>query len=341
MRSSIVGLLAFLLGSATAFAPRSQKNKAVLYTSSGGVLSGSAPTQLSMSDNNDNLEQKFGGYTAKQRLREEVESPFRTVRLFFFGSSTGSALTALYFSLLSAIKAYAGGFPDAPPLEEALQSCGINVAAAIVCGVLTYRDWKAGDANLARIAKGGALAKLIVTPADTSQKAVTLADYRRNSRVLIAAGGKDYINDLCLSLNADQLEDTNTIPTGLAASDVVVIPVLLKGDGTQVGDSMTCWQATTPDAEKDRNFDIARANQVVAFPRGNAAWAEYLKSEVETATKQGFDVLSKGFTITVKKNGRILRRATGLPPWNELIDTMEVLDGSKFGMPGDDEKYGS
>ena len=50
------------------------------------------------------LEQKFGGYTAKQRLREEVESPFRTVRLFFFGSSTGSALTALYFSLINVLR---------------------------------------------------------------------------------------------------------------------------------------------------------------------------------------------------------------------------------------------
>jgi hypothetical protein len=56
--------------------------------------------------------------------------------------------------------------------------------------------------------------------------------------------------------------------------------------------------------------------------------------------KQGFDVQSKGFTITVKKNGKILRRATGTPRWSDLVETMEVMDGSKFGMPGDSEKYG-
>ena len=295
---------------------------------------------LRMSEDNG-LEKKFGGYTVKQRLREEVESPFRTVRLFFFGSSTGSALVALYFSLLSLFKAYNGGFSDAPPVEEALQSCGINLGAAVLCGFLTFRDWRAGEANLARIAKGGALAKLVVSPGSNgSSLAVPLSDYRRKARVLIAAGGEQYISDLCRSLNADQLADENIIPSGLAASDVMVVPVLLQGDGSQVGDSKTLWLETSPQ-EGDRNFDVNRSNAVVAFPRGNAQWVDYLQSEVDTATKQGFNVIDKGFTILVKKNGRILRRATGQPPFGELIDAMEVLDGSKFGMPGDDEKYGS
>ena len=65
-----------------------------------------------------------------------------------------------------------------------------------------------------------------------------------------------------------------------------------------------------------------------------------LAPELETAQSQGFDVLKKGVCIIIKKNGRILRRATGQPQWSGLLGTMEVLDGSKFGMPGDSEKYG-
>ena len=80
---------------------------------------------------------------------------------------------------------------------------------------------------------------------------------------------------------------------------------------------------------------------MVAFPvAGGADWAEYLKDDLDTMRAQGFDVMEKGFTITVKKNGRILRRATGQPNWGGLIGSMEVMDGSKFGMPGDSEKYG-
>lgn len=146
----------------------------------------------------------------KQRLREEVESPFRTERLFFFGSSTASALLALYF-FLSAVKAYAGGF------AEALQSCDINVVAVVACGFLTYRDWQAGEANLACIAKGGALAKLIAQPADGSA-VLQLRDYRRKSRVLLAAGGRGYIEQLCRVLITDQLKDENNLASGLESS---------------------------------------------------------------------------------------------------------------------------
>lgn len=35
------------------------------------------------------------------------------------------------------------------------------------------------------------------------------------------------------------------------------------------------------------------------------------------------------------------RRATGLPPYGDFIGAMEVADGSRFGMPGDSEIYGS
>lgn len=289
----------------------------------------------------DELEKTFGGYTAKQRLREEVESPFRTVRLFFFGSSTGSALVALYFSLLTTGKAYAG-FSDAPPMSEALQSVAINVIAVLVCGGITFRDWRAGEANLARIKQGGAIAKLVVQRADDASDLVTLADYRRNSRVLIAAGGKEYIRELCRALNSDQLTDANTLPAAIEAAEIVVVPVLLQEatKEARVGDTAACWKETTPVEDRDANYDSSRADSVVAFPRGPGAWAEVLQPEVDTARGQGFDVMEKGITLILKKNGKILRRATGQPQWNGLLGTMEVLDGSKFGMPGDDERYG-
>jgi len=287
---------------------------------------------------NNELDQKFGGFTAKQRLREEVESPFRQVRLFLFGSSAGSALVALYFSALGALKASMGGYSDSIPLDEALQTCGINLAGVVVCSALAWREYQVGEANLKRIAKGGALARLVVQPADSvGQK--TLADYRRQSRVLIAAGGKEYIQQLARSLNADQLSDQNVIPQALSDVDIIVVPVLLEGTEGRVGDTSSVW-ITTSATEADRNFDISRANSVVAFPAGRAAWKEYLESEIEQADKQGFDWINKGFTILVKKNGKILRRTTGLPKWGDFIGAMEVMDGSKFGMPGDSQIYG-
>eukprot|EP00429_Kryptoperidinium_foliaceum_P017827 CAMPEP_0176029114 /NCGR_PEP_ID=MMETSP0120_2-20121206/14301_1 /TAXON_ID=160619 /ORGANISM="Kryptoperidinium foliaceum, Strain CCMP 1326" /LENGTH=354 /DNA_ID=CAMNT_0017362335 /DNA_START=1 /DNA_END=1065 /DNA_ORIENTATION=- len=298
------------------------------------------PRRISTNNDPAFLSQDSGGYTVKQRLREEVESPFRKVRLLFFGGSAGSALTALYFSMLNTIKAYAGGFSDAPPLDEALTSDAINIGAAIVCGFLAFREYQAGQSNLERIAQGGRLASLPLELAN-GQGRRTVKEYRRFSRVVLAAGGPDYISRLCRSLTADQLSDENILPQKLLDTDIVVVPILLSNTGSSfsVGDTKAAWNAVEAQ-EGDRNMDTQRANDVVAFPISPAAWETYLKSELDTAVGQGFDVLDKGITIIVKKNGRILRRATGLPPWGDMIATMEVADGSKFGMPGDSERYG-
>eukprot|EP00980_Cylindrotheca_fusiformis_P007362 scaffold1525_cov142-Cylindrotheca_fusiformis.AAC.162 len=287
-----------------------------------------------------------GGYTVKQRLREEVESPFRKVRLLFFASSAGSALTALYFSGLNTVKALVGGYADAQPLDEVLTSDAINIGAAIICGFLAFREYKVGQSNLARISRGGKLASLVVEPAralTAAENVRRLADYRRDYRVLIAAGNEDYISELALSLNSDRLQDTNIIPERLEETNVVVVPVLLasSADGSfSVSDTRSLWKQVEAKSDKDRNFDISRSDSVVAFPRGNNAWLDYLQEDINTATSQGFDVLEKGITLTIKKNGRILRRATGLPDWASIVGAMEIMDGSRFGMPGDSEKYG-
>jgi len=289
-----------------------------------------------------------GGYTLKQRLREEIDSPFRKVRLAFFGASFASALIASYFSALSTIKAVVGGYSDAMPLDEALTSDAINLVAVAACGFLTYRDFKKGQENLEKIARAGKLASLVLEPAalqsDKKRRLVEMKSYRRASRVLIAVGGKDYISSLAKSLTCDQLQDTNIVSEKLVEVDCVVVPVLLekRNGNIVVGDTRAFWtdgvEATV--TENDRNFDINKANDAISFPQGPNAWLDYLDSEIQTASTQGIDVLEKGITVTVKKNGKILRRATGQLPFGDLIGTMEVMDGSKFGMPGDSEKYG-
>lgn len=296
------------------------------------------PRRLSTNNEPEYLSQDASGFTVKQRLREEVESPFRKVRLLFFGSSAGSALTALYFSALNTIKAIQGGYADAQPLDEALTNDAINLGGAIVCALLALREYKAGQANLERIAQGGRLAALNLELASTGARKL-IKDYRRFSRVVIAAGGEDYIARLCRSLTADQLQDSNILPEKLQNTDVLVVPVLLSSSAGNLADTKEHWMAVEP-SDGDRNMDVSRANNILAFPLGTTGWETYLAPEIKTAQGQGFDVMEKGFTIIVKKNGRILRRATGLPPWGDMIATMEVADGSNFGMPGDTERYG-
>ena len=254
-------------------------------------------------------------FTAKQRMREEIDSPFRKIRVVLFGFSTASALVALYFSLLTLCKSFAG-FSEVPPLETIAGDVAINVGAVLVCGFLTYRDVKAGEANLERIAQGGKLASLRVAPAEgSSQKA--LGTLRNDKRLVIALGGEEYIRDLAQSVL--------TVAESLVRVDVAVVPVLIDSDdNVSVDKGRQLWR----EAQKD-DAKASIADHFVHFPLLAAPWADYIAPEVATARSQNFDPVTKGLGIYVKKNGRILRRATGQPNWQQFIGTMDLMDGNK------------
>lgn len=46
-------------------------------------------------------------------------------------------------------------------------------------------------------------------------------------------------------------------------------------------------------------------------------------SKVETALSQGIDPVSAGFSLVLKKNGRIGARSKGCPPWGTLVGDVE------------------
>jgi hypothetical protein len=50
----------------------------------------------------------------------------------------------------------------------------------------------------------------------------------------------------------------------------------------------------------------------------------YLEREITKAELQGNkQVVKEGLVIALKRNGKVLRRGIGLPPWKQLIDELE------------------
>ena len=49
-------------------------------------------------------------------------------------------------------------------------------------------------------------------------------------------------------------------------------------------------------------------------------WGDVLKEELEVAISQDADVAARGFTLILKKNGRVGTRRLGLPEWDALVD---------------------
>ena len=116
-------------------------------------------------------------------------------------------LALTHWMICAQVAKAATGFSNDIPLDEAVSSTAINVVAVLACAAITWNDYQAGEKNLERIAQGGRLAKLVVSPATAPSKRRTLTEYRRGNRVAICVGGEQYVQTLARSLSADQRTD--------------------------------------------------------------------------------------------------------------------------------------
>ena len=62
----------------------------------------------------------------------------------------------------------------------------------------------------------------------------------------------------------------------------------------------------------------------IALPQsGGEQWTSALGNELQQAGKQDKAIMTRGFTIVLKKNGRVGTRRLGMPDWEGLVSTIE------------------
>ena len=114
-----------------------------------------------------------------------------------------------------------------------MSSTAINVVAVLACAASVER-LPAGEKNLERIAQGGQLAKLVVSPATAPNKRRTLTEYRRGNRVAICVG-VSCVQTTTLAERIDHAKslvaDENTLAAQIDAVDLVVVPALVDASG--------------------------------------------------------------------------------------------------------------
>lgn len=258
-------------------------------------------------------------YSTKQRLREEIESPFRKLRQTLFTYSAISASVAAFITASRLIGCLAAD-KCIQPTSETLPNLGIDLGAVAFCSVALWADNRSQESKLRRIAKGGQLASLqLVVPAETGDavRNVAMAALRGDKRVAIVAGGEEVYRHAV----ATAMEARND----LAAGDLVVLPVLLAADAKAVDSRGSAGGVIAADVVGD-------GAGVVGQTRGPDAWGDWLETEVATARKQGFDVVGKGISLVVKKSGKIAKRSTCVPDWAGLVEDLQQMDRN-YGMP--------
>ncbi|KAJ1616770.1 hypothetical protein T492DRAFT_1104544 [Pavlovales sp. CCMP2436] len=270
-------------------------------------------------DGKDDLRQ----YTPKQLMREEIEAPFRKPRQVLAGFSAFSASTALFVSGSRAISCSLG-YACIQPLDELLPNIAINLGVIGFAAGLLWSDQKKQASQLRRIARGGELATLQLSGLPPSYRNIAMRDLRGERRVVIVAGGPEVYLRTIATASAHAAE--------LAAGDCVVVPVLLRvqSPGSPAARMVDPSGCTGGIAAAEAPWgDIPG---IFLAPRGAENWGRWLEGEVETARKQGFDVVTSGVTLSIKKSGKIGKRSTSVPSWPELVESLAMIDRN-FGMP--------
>merc|ERR1719231_843754 len=267
-------------------------------------------------------EQNEDGYTRKQLLRAEAETPFLKVRLFFLAGLLVSAGLS-FLTTLPAIIAVSSGVRKGD-MTELGTNLAINAGGIVGIGALIKRDLDNQKARLERIVKGGALAALplkIISKETGTPLIMKLSDLRRDrgieKRVVIVAAPRELLKtsiDSSISLSRD-----------LNGNDLLVVPLQIDEANSQ-GEILI-------------NFDNYLINEVfntrgeerddkrcmhLGFPVEVKKWNDVLQKELNNALKQSKDALDKGVTIVIKKNGKVGSRRLGVPIWEQLTDDVQL-----------------
>jgi Low psii accumulation1 / Rep27 len=280
------------------------------------------PTLLMAASSSNNNKEK-PEYSRDIYLREEAESPFRKVRIFFYYSVGAGALLGLAISSARVLAALNG--INADLLQESATNVVIDLAGLALIAFLYKRDMEAQESRLQRASKGAELAKLLVrastsistglVDADSDKineskvlaEAFTtsLASLRRGrgieKRVVIAAAGSEKIRQV--------IQEARRLDDALSFNDLLIVPIVLP----------------TGSSPKVPVVEGEALPECIALPVG-AAWRSVINDESVKAIEQGVDIEKDGFCVILKKNGRVGQRTKGIFLENMVADVTQRFE---------------
>jgi len=285
-----------------------------------------ATTALWASD--DKKKSNKGGFDEGMRTKLVAESiaPWRTLRLFLYGSLGSGAFIGGLINGSGAIAASAS--PDFD-LKIELINLGIDFGAVIVFGLLARWDLKEQSElqgkvderiekkkEMKKVGKAMKERESILNALDLK---ITIGeDQTRTAKVSdLQAGAKQHMIIVAGPRRAckDALIGANILKMDFALSNVLVVPY--DTETRNEPSSTEKGFGDRPSYEKQPYIATAYGEE----------WDEYILKEVNDAIQQnrdpGVSVEKDGIAIVVANNGEIIRRGVGTVPWRRMVEQLE------------------
>ncbi|KAL3328387.1 hypothetical protein AABB24_035831 [Solanum stoloniferum] len=264
------------------------------------------PKSLSVVCNNSSPSSSDISSTAK--IRSEVLSPFRSVRMFFYLAFIASAgLGGLIAStrLIAALANLSRG----AEVPEILKGLGIDLGAVSIFAFLYYRENKAKNAQVAKLAREENLSNLKLRVDE--KKIVPVSAFRGITRLVILAGPSAFISE-CFKLSAPFTED-------LLERGVLVVPFATDG--------------ISPSFEFEENDEleekISRRKRLWQLaPIYATEWTKWIDEQKKLA---GVSPESPVY-LSLRLDGRVRGSGVGCPSWNAFVLQLPPVKGIWSGL---------
>ncbi|XP_031503518.1 protein LOW PSII ACCUMULATION 1, chloroplastic isoform X1 [Nymphaea colorata] len=239
------------------------------------------------------------------KIRSEVLSPFRSVRMFFYLAFIASGALGGLIAFTQLISALTNPL-RAAELPDTLKGLGIDLAAVALFAFLYSREVKAENLQIARLTREETLANLKLRG---DEKVVPVSALRGIARLVIVAGPASFI------LESFRLSQAYT--DSLLERGVRVLP--LATDGLMPESEM----------KEDDELTLQKRKKLWQLrPADTPEWSKWLDEQKDLANVSR----DSPVYLSLRMDGRVRGSGVGYPPWNAFVAQLPPVKGIWSGL---------
>ncbi|KAL4558606.1 hypothetical protein LXL04_036807 [Taraxacum kok-saghyz] len=242
------------------------------------------------------------------RIRSEVLTPFRSVRMFFYIAFIAQASLGGLIATTQLIGALSNP-ARADSVIEIAKGLGIDIGAASLFAFLYYRENKIKNAQMARLSREENLSNLKLRVDE--RKIITVSELRGLARLVILSGPSSFITEA--------FKSSETFTEQLVERGVLVVPLSTDGN-------IPSFEFDESEEMKEVTKKRRRLWQLV--PVLTPEWSEWLDEQKKMANVSP----ESPVYLSLRMDGRVRGSGVGYPPWNAFVAQLPPVKGMWSGL---------
>ncbi|CAL0299634.1 unnamed protein product [Lupinus luteus] len=265
----------------------------------------SIPTIVCSSSNKPSPSSQISS-TAK--IRSEVLSPFRSVRMFFYIAFIASAGLGGLIATTQLIGALANS-SRASEIPDTLKNLGIDLGAVSLFAFLYFQENKSKNAQVARLSREENLSNLKLRVDE--KRIIPVSSFRGIARLVICAGPASYVTE--------SFKLSEPLTESLLDRGVLVVPFVTDGNSPTL---------EFEESEELKQLGARRKRLWQLAPVFISEWSEWINQQKKMA---GVSSESPVY-LSLRLDGRVRGSGVGYPPWNALVAQLPPVKGMWTGL---------